>query len=588
MLTIFTKNSYKVKMGKYKLTDTPAGLKTLVYTDSNNSREVKLHSAYNPQIEAERAVDSFKAGRSNLLIVAGLAFGYHVNYLRQKFQNHILIIIEKDTEVIDLVKKYNPDIIKNISVISSTKDIPYIFEEIDISMTSGISAYIHRPSYMLYKEFYDSILKNIKEFVSSKVSDLLTRFEFEENWINHIFRNVHHIYSSTPVSDLFGKFKGIPGLIVSAGPSLKKNVKMLNDLKEKVLIVCVDTALKVLQKYGVVPHIVMTLDSQKYSLKHFLGLMNSKAILMADIVSYPRLIESYEGEKILSTTSKFYNDEKGNSKRETTPVWDWVEKFTGPIGDIQSGGSVATSVFDFLLNLGCESIILVGQDLAYTGREIHCTGTYHNDDWLPGISRFSNLETINQKVIRKRKIQYIEAYNGKGKVISDFVFDIYRYWFNESAGKVKIPVINATEGGARMDNTIEKTLKEILSVVKTPDKTPDEILKSCLHKYSDSTKKPDAILHGIDNAIIELLDLKANSQSVLNNISVSSDEKIFGLINNNIQKLIMPFLRKTFVYLSRHPDLPPQKASELLMSDVNASSKKLILMLEQCRSTLIK
>ena len=407
-------------MGKYKLTDTPAGLKTLIYIDPTGSREVKLHSAYNPEIEAERAVDSFKPGRSNLLIVTGLAFGYHVNYLRQKFQNHIIIIIEKDSEVIDLVKKHNPDIIKNISVISSAEELPYILEEIDISIIRGISAYIHRPSYMLYKEFYDSILKDIKEYISSKVSDLLTRFEFEENWINHIFRNAHQIYSSTPVSGLFGKFKGIPGIIVSAGPSLKNNVKILNDLKDKVLIVCVDTALKVLQKYNIVPHIVMTLDSQKYSLKHFLGLMDSKAILMADIVSYPRLIESYKGEKILSTTSKFYNDLKGNSKRETTPVWDWMENFTGPIGDIQSGGSVATSVFDLLLNLGCESIILVGQDLAYTGREIHCTGTYHNDEWLPKTSRFTNLESINQNVIRKRKIKYIEAYKGKRK--SNFGF----------------------------------------------------------------------------------------------------------------------------------------------------------------------
>jgi hypothetical protein len=96
------------------------------------------------------------------------------------------------------------------------------------------------------------------------------------------------------------------------------------------------------------------------------------------------------------------------------------------------------------------------------------------------------------------------------------------------------------------------------------------------------------LLHGIDTAIKELLDLKANSQSVLNNISASSDEEIFGLINSNIQKLITPFLRKTYVYLSRHTDMPQQKASELLMSDVNASSKKLILMLEQCRNSLIK
>ncbi|MBN2403637.1 MAG: motility associated factor glycosyltransferase family protein [Spirochaetes bacterium] len=573
-------------MGKYKIADTPAGLKTLIFIHSENSREIKLHSAYNPQVEAERAVESFKAGRSSLLIVTGLALGYHVDYLKQKFRNHIIIIIEKDPEVIDLVKTYNQDILKNIYVINSASDFPEIFEKIDITMIRGVSSYIHRPSYMLDQEFYNARLKDIKEYISSRVSDLLTRFEFEENWIRHIFRNVHHIYSSTPVSGLFGRFKGMPGIIVSAGPSLKKNVKLLNDIRDKALIVCVDTALKVLQNYNVVPHIVMTLDSQKYSLKHFLGLMDSKAVLMADIVSYPRLIESYKGEKILSTTSKFYNDGKGNSRRETTPVWDWMEKYTEPIGDIQSGGSVATSVFDLLLNLGCGSIILMGQDLAYTGREIHCSGTYHNDDWVPGLSRFRNLETINQNVIRKRKIKYIEAYRGREKVISDFVFDIYRFWFRESAGKVCIPVINATEGGARIENTIEKTFEEILRSIEKPSRTPDEILKSCLNKYS-IVKNSKTLSDGLEEAIKELLDVQKKSQSALDNISGKRDEEIVGLISSSgIEKLIVPFLRKTFVYLARNPDLPQQKASELLISDIIASIKKLIPMLEQCRNTL--
>ncbi len=575
-------------MGKYKLTATPSGIKSLTYTDPENSREIKLHSSYNPEIEAERAVGSFTAGRSNLLIIAGLALGYHVASLKKKFKSHTIIIIEKDIEVVELVKEHRPGIITDMSVISSSGNLPYIFEEIDVSLIRGIATYIHNPSYRLDTAFYDSILKNIKEYIFSKVSDLLTRFEFEENWIDHSFKNIRHIYSSTPVSALFGKFKGMPGIIVSAGPSLKKNIRILNKLKDRALIVCVDTALKVLHKYGIVPHIVMTLDSQKYSLKHFLGLMDSGAVLLADIVSCPRLIESYRGEKIISTTLKFFNDSKGNPKTETTPVWDWIEKYTGYIGGIQSGGSVATSVFDLLLNLGCDSIILAGQDLAYTGREIHCTGTYHNDDWLPGISRFTNLETINQNVIRKRKIKYIESYKGRGTVISDFVFDIYRYWFKESAGKVAIPVINTSEGGARIENTDEKTMDEVFSSLKKPDNTPDEILRSCLTHNSGNVKKPEVLLNGLTSAIDGLRELKNKAQSAISDpSSASSDEYILDAIEkSNISKLIMPFLRKTFTYLSRHPDMPSQKASELLISDINASSKKLITMLEECRSRL--
>lgn len=574
-------------MNKYKLADTPTGIKTLLYIDSVESREIRLHSAYDPQKESERNVDFFKPGRSSIIIVTGLALGYHLNYLKKKFPAHRIIVIEKDREVLDLVREHNPEAIRNTFIVTSTVDLSSIFEDIDISAIRGVSSYIHRPSYLLNKEFYDLFLKDIKEYISSKVSDLLTRFEFEENWIKHIFKNVRHVYSSTPVSSLFGKFKNIPGVIVSAGPSLKKNASQLNNIRDKALIVCVDTALKVLQKYNVVPHLVMTLDSQKYSLKHFLGLKDYKAILLADIVSYPRLVELYEGKKIFSTTSKYYSDKNGNPKRETTPVWDWVEQFTGPIGDIQSGGSVATSVFDLLLNLGCSRIILVGQDLAYTGREIHCTGTYHNDEWLPKTSRVFNLETINQNVIRKRKIKYVEAYNGNGKVISDFVFDIYKYWFKDSAGKVNIPVFNATEGGARIENTKEKTLKELISSAKNPAKSPDEILKQSLIKKND-LKKPELLLNGVKKAISELTDLQLKSYNLLSSSqSPDSDKEILNAISiSSVSKTIMPFLRKTFVYLARNPDLPEKKASELLLTDINASSKKLIQMLELCKQNM--
>jgi len=466
-------------MGSFKLENTASGHKTLIYTDR---KEYRLHSAYNPVKEAERAVESFKPGRSSLIIVSGLALAYHIKQLKEKYPEHRIIAIEKHQEITEITKKTYPENIKDIFIINSQNELPGLFEEIDISSIRVISAYFYSTLYALFKDYYDSILKDIKEYISSKFSDLLTRFEFEENWVGNIFKNLHNIYTSVPVRELFGKFKGMPGIIVSAGPSLKKNVMCLKELQDKALIVSVDTALHVLQKNNITPHLVMTLDSQKYSLKHFMGLKNFEPVLIADVVCYPRVVDYYKGKKIISTTSKYYTDESGKVRRETTPAWDWVEQHTGSIGDIQSGGSVATSIFDLFLNLGCSPIILVGQDLAYTGREIHCTGTYHNDEWLPKTTRVLNLETINQNVIRKRKIKYVEAYGCKGKVISDFVFDIYKYWFKDSAGKIDIPVINATEGGAGIRNTEEKSLKEIVINAKNPANSPSVIIKSLTQK----------------------------------------------------------------------------------------------------------
>ncbi|MDY6967968.1 MAG: 6-hydroxymethylpterin diphosphokinase MptE-like protein, partial [Spirochaetota bacterium] len=415
-------------------------------------------------------------------------------------------------------------------------------------------------------------------------SDLLTRFEFEEKWIENIMGNIYNIFCSTPVLDLFSKFKNYPGIIVSAGPSLAKNVKLLNNIRDKAIIVCVDTALKVLQKNNISPHIVITLDSQKYSIKHFQGLKDHNPILLADLVSYPRVIDSYKGRKILSTTSKYYFDKNGNTKRETTPVMDWIEEYISPIGDIQSGGSVATSAFDLLLNLGCSSIVLLGQDLAYTGREIHSRGTHHNDDWLPITSRFRNLETINQNVIRRRKIKYVTSYDGKGDVLSDFVFDLYRHWFEDSAAKVSIPVINATEGGAKIKNTQQYTLKELVKNTPKMEVSPQEIFEKVISQNIE--QNPQMLIDGIKSAEESLDEIKSISEKLLKE-DFPSDEKLYQVIDEkNISKLLNPFLRRTFLFLARHQDICYEKYMKNFISDVAVASNKVIKLLKDSQRRL--
>ncbi len=115
-----------------------------------------------------------------------------------------------------------------------------------------------------------------------------------------------------------------------------------------------------MEKHGISPHIVMTLDAQRHSIRHFLGIRDHSPLLLADLVSFPAVLRDYGGKRALSTTSKYHTDEQGNLNRETTPLMDWIEKWVPQSGDIQSGGSVATSAFDLLLNLGCDPIILGG------------------------------------------------------------------------------------------------------------------------------------------------------------------------------------------------------------------------------------
>jgi hypothetical protein len=567
-------------MSLYVLKETSRGKQTLVY---KNSREIRLHSAYDPDLEAERAVDGFSAGRASLIAVSGIALGYHLDCLRRKFPGKQIVAVEHDAEVVAIARRVYPRHLEGVTVITSAAELSSVFEEIDIAGFRGIAHYIHRPSYLLYRDFYDTVIRDMGQYVSSKISDLLTRFEFEERWIRNILANTRYLFTSARVSGLFGAFAGCPGVIVSAGPSLRGNVRLLGRMRERALIVAVDTAAPVLQKNNIVPHIIMTLDAQKYSIKHFLGLRENGAVLLADMVCYPPAVRSYRGPLILSTTSKYYTSAGGDLKRETTPIMGWIEKYAAPVGDIQSGGSVSTSAFDLLRNLGCSPIILVGQDLAYTGREIHCSGTYHNDEWLARTSRLSNLDMINQNIIRKRKIKYVPAYGGTGTVISDFVLDLYRGWFEDSAGKVSVPVINATEGGARIANTDERSLLALID--RYPVRTPSPAAVLELAYSGAGIEKPDRLLKAMKNVIRELEHIRETAARALSNGKEA--RAVEEMVNKpDIRLILMPFLRKAHTYLARY-GASPEESERLMLKDIQSAAVRLIPMLEKSLRTLL-
>jgi len=556
-------------MFEYLLTESKSGVKTLCAKDIETNREVRIHSAYDPIKEAERAVQSFSPGRASLVIVSGLGLGYHVELLKKNFRDKKFLVFEFSNEVIALCKRHNPECLKDIELVNSIGELNLFFDNINIAHLTGVSVYVHRPSYQLNPDFYDEMIETTKLNISSRVSDLLTRFEFEEKWIENIFKNIGWLSKVPSVSILFNRFKGYPGVIVSAGPSLRESLDLLEKIKDRAIILCVDTAFKVLHKYGIEPHFVMTLDSQKYSFKHFTGVKSKSTILISDVVGCPSILRYYSGRKIISTTAKYYKDKEGSNVRETTPIMDWIERNIGTIGDVQSGGSVATSAFDLLLNMGCDPIILIGQDLAYTGREIHCSGTYHNDDWCPQINRFKNLDTINQNIIRKRKIKYVDRFNSDGVVISDFVFDLYRNWFEDSSFKVKAQVINCNSGGAKIEHTKELLPEELnLSKHKRP---PQEVIDEI---YSHgSLKNFDRFIEKISLLENKLFEIE---RAIPLNIT---DEEKFGIIDeilqdNDLNEVLRPLMRKSEFYIARHnPD--EKKRSEMIYNEIVINSAKL-------------
>jgi hypothetical protein len=212
----------------------------------------------------------------------------------------------------------------------------------------------------------------------------------------------------------------------------------------------------------------------------------------------------------------------------------------------------------------------MGQDLAYPGREYHCSGTYHNDDWIPKTGRLNNLDTINQNIIRKRKIKYVMKYGNHGNVISDFVFDLYKSWFEDSADKVSISVINSTGGGSKIKNTIEMDLSA--AVNKSKNKTdPSSIIEKVVSVKNDNdiSEIKAAIVNGFHalNRIVELTGPEIPEESVIEQLNALLDD-------DDTNALLKPLMRKSQFYVSRHA-FNADKTKDIIYNDIKISARRM-------------
>jgi hypothetical protein len=159
-------------------------------------------------------------------------------------------------------------------------------------------------------------------------------------------------------------------------------------------------------------------------------------------------------------------------------------------------------------------------------------------------------------------------------VISDFVFDLYRGWFEDSAGKVSVPVINATEGGARIANTEEASLSSLADRLPAQSPAPAEILARAL--AGAKRERPDRLAAAIKTAIRDLEEVRAAADRAIaeHGLAPAVDE----LVNREDTRLILqPFLRKARTFLTRyHSHTAPEEAERLMLTDIRSAAERLV------------
>ncbi|ECW8273893.1 motility associated factor glycosyltransferase family protein [Campylobacter jejuni] len=329
-------------------------------------------------------------------------------------------------------------------------------------------------------------------------------------------QNIPSMLESIPfqriLSERKNKFEN--AIVVSAGPSLAKQLPLLKAYQDKAVIFCADGALSMLEKEGIIPDYVTNLDCRDLAMKFFQNKENLKqSIIALECATHPNVVRSLKAENCMIVLRNKALYQRFN---------------LNDFGYIDTGTHVSHFSYTLALALGFKNIIMIGQDLAFDEE-----GNSHSKGFSYG-EQFSG-----EKTVPTLKAQ---AYAGKGEVLTHITWNDYRvkleYLFACNDQKAKF--YNATEGGARINFTEELSFKECCEKLLTKEKPKFELPKSLTKNRSDKllAKFKEKIQKDQDNAKRFLNDALALKQ-ILENI-LSKDfllpleflEKVYQNIEN--------------------------------------------------------
>ncbi|EAK7162684.1 motility associated factor glycosyltransferase family protein, partial [Campylobacter coli] len=359
--------------------------------------------------------------------------------LQNKNHQHI-VVFEKDIEIIWVIFH----ILDFSSELQSARLMILNTSSLDIEFFSNFCS--SKPFFQFsriyflelmshyYERFHEDILglnkklaENFKNSIVSYGNDSTDTLQGIEQFVYNLPQMITH----PSYKELLSKRKGISdtAIIVSTGPSLTKQLPLLKKYASKATIFCADSSYPILAKHGIKPDYVCMLERTEITAEFFnhdFGEFDKDIVFICAGVVHPKAIEYLKGRNLVIT-----------QKVLAFPYYINLKDFSYAAVEF----SVAHMSYFLSVLLNHKNIIFIGQDLAYAEN-----GNSHPDDY----QNSANYESQMYKHI------LTEAYGGKKEIKTHEVWIFFKQILEAMIIKYHITTYNCTEGGARIEGTIEK------------------------------------------------------------------------------------------------------------------------------------
>jgi hypothetical protein len=495
-----------------------------------------INNDKSPIVEASKKAQENNYHNDSCTVIFGMGTGYFTKaVLDEMSDKHVIVVVEPVIHFLKIALRLNDysEAIKkgNLLFACTREDLDYQLTVIENgkSITQWL---IPTEDYVKKRPAeYSHLLNHTLMLITQLQSNTGTVAGAGALIAKNDITNLPYVIKHRGVAELKDLYKDKPAILVSTGPSLQKNIHLLidKDVQKRFIIIAVGQALRILLSYDIKPDFICSVDFGPVNFGHYKGLLDVRDIPLVSINrTYQPILKHWEGPKFISVSLD------GISAGT-------LSEFMMHKGGLLQGGSVAHMNLGLAVQLGCNPIIMIGQDLAYEddGRSHHSlTDEAGKVDIKDG--------SITWKVDDPRSeiqgdhsmgpVQIVNGFYGKPVRTNAGYVSFISTFERMFRSMPDTTIINATEGGAKLEGSEQMTLEEVIDRATESDYIKHEndllsgidksVLKPLLSEVENSKELIKKSVKLIESDIEELKDIISLSQQSLNSLKYLKGRKI--------------------------------------------------------------
>ena len=477
----------------------PSRQGNLTLRKKEGNKTAHFHSSYDPVKEAGNWFSSLKLSNTKVLFIYGVGLGYYYDAAKpwlDESPDHYLVFLEDDIAALNcflntsrattLLHDRQVQLHHFASLAQAEAMVDWILwyfiqQPLEVS---GLEYYQREKA-----DTFNALRRTLTQEAVVKNAMVAEYLRHGAAFFHNYYGNLLHLPQSASGNALFGQFQNVPAIICGAGPSLKKNMDQLAHLKDKALLFAGGSSVNALTAAGIIPHFGGGIDPNPPQLERLLTNQAFEVPFFYRGRMFHEAFNAISGKRLHITGSGGYS------------IADWIEEKLDISGTfIEEGHNVINFLMEIAAHMGCNPIIFVGMDLAYTNMEAYAPGVIAN-------------ASVDTDTIRSSKDMDSAAFP-RPDIHGEPVYTLWKWvseagWISDFAKEhPSTRLINATEGGLGFNGIPNTTLKEASSLLPR-----QQDLSARVHAAIASATMPQVTE---EKVLTTLKELKASLLNIVN------------------------------------------------------------------------